>query len=547
MSFQQGLSGLNAASKNLDVIGNNVSNAQTAGFKEGQAQFADVFAASLAGSGTSPVGIGTKVAAVTQQFTQGNITSTNNPLDVAINGGGFFVVRKGGSESYTRNGQFQLDSNGYIVTNNGFRVAGYTASSTGGIIQNVTDVRIPKTPIAPQATGTASGVQANLNFDSSAIVPSTTPFDYTVPSSYTSTTATTIYDNTGAASAYSMYFRKTAPNTWGVYSVLTNSAGIATPLGNTSLTGTITKGGAYGGATLATLVTQLGTDAGTANVVGTFTLTGTANVKALGSQAAVPQAASVNTTELAHTVTITGGLVGSLVNSAYYPITNATVTIPAGGAGAPTQPAITLTGVNLRIDTNTGEMSIISQSGGPVPADTLTFSNAGLLSTGATYAESIPSTILSTSGSALSFNVNLAGSTQYAGSFGVNSLTQDGFGLGRPAGFNIGTDGIITGRYTNGQTLALGQLILRNFPNPQGLQPIGDNMWNETSTSGSPVPGTPGASGDFGLLQSSATEDSNVDLTAELVNMITAQRVYQANAQTIKTVDAVLQTLINLR
>jgi flagellar hook protein FlgE len=546
MSFQQGLSGLNAASKNLDVIGNNVSNAQTAGFKEGQAQFADVFAASLAGSGTSPVGIGTKVAAVTQQFTQGNITSTNNPLDVAINGGGFFVVRKGGSESYTRNGQFQLDSNGYIVTNNGFRVAGYTASSTGGIIQNVTDVRIPKTPIAPKPT---ASTQANLNFDSAAIVPSTTPFDYTVPSSYTSTTATTIYDNTGAASAYSMYFRKTAPNTWETYSVLTNSAGIATPLGNSSLTGTVTVGGAYGGGTLAGLVTQLGTDAGTANVVTSFTLAGTANVKVAKSVAGGATAAMGN---VAGTVTITGGLVGALVNSAYYPISNATVVVPAtpASAGPPAivaHGAITLNNVNLRIDTNTGEMSIISQQGGPVPADTLTFSNAGLLSTGATYAESIPSTILSTSGSALSFNVSLAGSTQYAGSFGVNSLTQDGFGLGRPAGFNIGTDGIITGRYTNGQTLALGQLILRNFPNPQGLQPIGDNMWNETSTSGSPVPGTPGASGDFGLLQSSATEDSNVDLTAELVNMITAQRVYQANAQTIKTQDSVLQTLVNMR
>jgi flagellar hook protein FlgE len=92
----------------------------------------------------------------------------------------------------------------------------------------------------------------------------------------------------------------------------------------------------------------------------------------------------------------------------------------------------------------------------------------------------------------------------------------------------------------------LGQVVLANFANPNGLQPLGNNMWAETATSGNPLVGTPG-SGSLGVLQSSAVEDSNVDLTAELVNMITAQRVYQANAQTIKTMDAAMQTLVNLR
>ena len=143
-------------------------------------------------------------------------------------------------------------------------------------------------------------------------------------------------------------------------------------------------------------------------------------------------------------------------------------------------------------------------------------------------------------------NFTFTGSTQFSTSFGVNQLAQNGYTSGRPAGFSIGDDGIITGRYSNGQTLQLGQIELSNFRNPNGLQPLGNNVWSETSASGQPLPGTPGT-GSLGVLQASAVEDSNVDLTQELVAMITAQRSYQANAQTIKTQDQILQTLVNLR
>ena len=136
--------------------------------------------------------------------------------------------------------------------------------------------------------------------------------------------------------------------------------------------------------------------------------------------------------------------------------------------------------------------------------------------------------------------------TQFGSAFSVNSLSQDGYTSGHLAGFNIGKDGRIVGRYTNGQSATLAQVVLANFPNPNGLQQLGNNSWSESSNSGAPLVSTPN-SGNLGVLQSSAVEDSNVDLTAELVNMITAQRVYQANAQTIKTQDQVLQTLVNLR
>jgi flagellar hook protein FlgE len=122
MSFQQGLSGLNATSKNLEVIGNNIANANTFGAKVSRAEFADMYAAALNGAGASSIGIGTNLAAVAQQFTQGNITTTENPMDLAINGAGFFQVSDGNSPvTYSRNGQFKVDREGYIVNNGGLR------------------------------------------------------------------------------------------------------------------------------------------------------------------------------------------------------------------------------------------------------------------------------------------------------------------------------------------------------------------------------------------------------------------------------------------
>lgn len=425
MGFQQALSGLNVAAKNLDVIGNNVANASTVGFKIGQAQFADVFAASLAGSGTSPVGLGSKLTTVVQQFTQGNITSTNNPLDIAINGGGFFRLSdQAGAVTFSRNGQFQLDKDGFIVNSSGMRLTGYPASSNGLIISGAPgDLQISAQDISPQATGTATigaqGVVAQLNLDSRED-PLTGTFDYTDPATYNRSTALTVYDSLGSPHTYNLYFVKTAPNEWDVYSSLTN-----------------------------------------------------------------PQ-----------------------------------------------------------------EVTADLSTGGTTPLGTLVFDTDGQIDTTATtlpFSQTVLAADLDTGAADLSFDVDFGGTTQFGGAFGVNQLTQDGFSLGKLSGFSVSGDGVIVGRYTNGQSKNLGQVVLASFRNPQGLQPLGNNLWADTSSSGEALLGEPGSSGAFGPLQAAAVEDSNVDLTAELVNMITAQRVYQANAQTIKTQDAVLQTLVNLR
>ncbi|MGZ3236345.1 MAG: flagellar hook protein FlgE [Burkholderiaceae bacterium] len=413
MGFQQGLSGLNAASKSLDVIGNNVANSGTVGFKGAEAQFADVYASSLTGAGTSQVGIGTQVTQVAQQFTQGNITASNNPLDIAINGGGFFRMDNNGAITYGRNGQFQLDKSGYIINSNGARLTGYIANSAGVLSTGApADLNINTADIAPQVT---TKIGAILNLDSRSPVIAST-FVATDPTTYNNATSVTVYDTLGNSHVLQTYFQKTAASTWKVYASLD---GNATP-------------------------------------------------------AFVPPA----TQAAVGTVTFTGaGAISSV---------------------APTNP------LSLSLTVGTGATS--------------------------------PFTV----------SLDYTGTTQYGANFGVNSLTQDGFTSGHLSGFNVSADGTIVGSYTNGKSATLGQVVLANFTDPNGLQSLGNNVWAATAASGAALVGPP-ASGSLGVLQSSAVEDSNVDLTAELVNMITAQRNYQANAQTIKTQDQVLQTLVNLR
>ena len=146
----------------------------------------------------------------------------------------------------------------------------------------------------------------------------------------------------------------------------------------------------------------------------------------------------------------------------------------------------------------------------------------------------------------LDFKINFSDSTQFGAKFSVNELTQDGYTSGNLAGLSIGPDGVIQGNYSNDQTKNLAQIVLANFTNPNGLMSVGNNAWIETASSGQPKVGTPDT-GTLGVLQSGAVEESNVDLTGELVNMIVQQRNYQANAQSIKTQDQIMQTLVNIR
>ena len=420
MSFQQGLSGLNASSKNLEVIGNNVANANTFGAKASRAEFADMYANAIGAGGASDIGIGVTLGAVAQQFTQGNITATENPLDLAINGAGFFQVTDGSNApQYTRNGQFKVDRTGYIVNNQRQRLMGYPADAAGAI--QAGQAKALQMPTAGITPAPSTAIKMELNLDARAPMTAPTagvPIDFTDPKTYNNATSVTVYDAKGQDVALTYYFQKAATDTWNVF-VTANGTPISTTSGN--------------------------------------------------------------------------------------PAASTTFTFPANG-GKPTAPVGT---VNLDIPAVTNSVGALTVA--------------------------IPGVQL-----------NVSGATQYGSQFGVTDLSQDGYAAGQLIGVQFEDNGIITARYSNGQSKPAGQLEIANFRNPQGLQSRGGNAWSATYASGDPIVGVPGA-GNLGALKAGALEESNVDLTAELVNMITAQRVYQANAQTIKTQDQLLQTIVNLR
>lgn len=212
MGFQHGLSGLKAASTNLDVVGNNIANANVVGFKQSHAQFSDVFANSLGGAGGNQVGIGTQVTTIAQQFSQGNISNSSNPLDIAIVGGGFFRMSDNGAISYSRNGQFHLDSNGFLVNADNLNVTGFTANQSGQIIADApTNLQLSTAELTPQATSKfAAGVNLDSRTDKATPLPI---FNATNPATYASSTSGAIFDSLGNSHTLTLFFQKTAPAT----------------------------------------------------------------------------------------------------------------------------------------------------------------------------------------------------------------------------------------------------------------------------------------------------------------------------------------------
>jgi flagellar hook protein FlgE len=508
MSFQQGLSGLNGAAKSLDVIGNNIANASTVGFKGSTTEFADVYARSLSGAGATQAGIGVSVASVAQQFTQGNIETTANPLDIAINGGGFFRTEMGGAVQYTRNGQFSLDKNGFIVTPQGANVTGYGVSANGQILASTpTPLKISTTDMKPNAT---TKVDTSINLDSRESTPTNFPFSANDATTYNKQVPVSVYDSLGNEHTMSLYYVKTGSGTWDVYA------------------------GADG------------TEISNVNVE-----------KAAGSDPTAIAARAAWTAATKASPQDPAAVAAAL--SSYAAAASTAVTTAAGAAGATAatvtaiQSAATSSGATIGYTPDQVDRDIAAAVSVPsVPIGTLKFDSNGALSAPLMSPQTLPLAVsfpvypATGAKETLAINVGFNGSTQYGADTSEKLTTQDGFTAGHLQRFSAAADGTLQGQYSNGQTRALGQVVLANFTNSNGLEPIGNNSWTETSASGTPLLGTPGTGG-FGVLQSSATESSNVDLTAELVDMITAQRVYQANAQTIKTQDSVLQTLVSLR
>ncbi len=226
MSFNIGLSGIKAASSDLNITGNNIANASTVGFKQSRAEFQDLYAASVLGTGKNAQGSGVLLGNVGQLFNQGTIDSTQNALDMGINGNGFFVTSNNGAIQYTRAGYFGTDKQGFIVDNNGYKLQGYTTNDQGLLQPGVrSDLRIETASQAPKAS---SSIKQTVNLNSTQTTPTTTPFNPSDPTSYNSSTSVNIYDSQGNAHVLSQYFVKGANNSW-TMNVLIDVAIRATP------------------------------------------------------------------------------------------------------------------------------------------------------------------------------------------------------------------------------------------------------------------------------------------------------------------------------
>lgn len=210
MSFRIALSGLNASTADLDVISNNIANVSTTGFKKSRSEFADIFSSANIGAVSTAIGSGVNVSKVDQQFSQGNIAFTDNGLDLAVSGQGFFRLSDNGSVVYTRAGSFGIDRDGYVVNAKQQRLTSYLADSTGNITGALGDLQLNTADISPQAS---TSVDVGVNLPSTATTPAAA-FNVADPSSYNNSTSLTLYDSLGASHLGTVYFRNTGANTW---------------------------------------------------------------------------------------------------------------------------------------------------------------------------------------------------------------------------------------------------------------------------------------------------------------------------------------------
>lgn len=423
MAFRTSLSGLDAASTDLSVVGNNIANAATTGFKASRAEFVDVFASTFTGvSGNTP-GSGVRVSNIAQQFSQGSIEFTSNNLDLSINGEGFFIIDDDGAQAYTRSGAFSTDREGFIVDSSGRELQVFPPNSNGTFnTGTLASLQLSTSDSSPAAT---SSVVPTLNLDAQQEIPPVAVFDPLDADSFNHSTSTTVYDSLGNGFPATMYYgvSDTSLNEWEVHT--------------------------YVDGDLLTLN-------GGADDFFTMKFDGLGTFESISSD----------------------------------------------NGGAP-------------ITTTSGDVSF----------DGLNLGNGS---------------------SPLALNFDYKGTTQYGGDFAVNALAQNGFASGRLSSIDIDQTGVVFARFTNGQSDLLGQVALASFPNSQGLRQLGDTTWGETFSSGDKIIGAGGTAG-FGTMQSGALEASNVDIATQLVNLITSQRNFQANAQAISTEDTIQQAIINIR
>ncbi|MDF1588142.1 MAG: flagellar hook protein FlgE [Gammaproteobacteria bacterium] len=583
MSFNTALSGLNAATADLNVKSNNIANVNTTGFKESRAEFGDVFAVSAFGT-TSKTAIGSGVVLqnVAQQFNQGNLEFTENALDLAISGEGFFAMAPtidSGEVIYTRAGEFGINKDGFIVNSLGNFLRTFPIDADGNIsatsMSAARPLQLPPTAGAPESTSLLS-IATNLPSNASPIsntalaTPATagtdtinfstgtisagdtvtvngvvfTFADATTASTVDSATAVTVnVDFTGGATQQNASDAFVSAFTAAVTD--TGATGTGSALSGLSA--------ANGGGLTATITD---TAAGLALTVGRTVTASDATVSqnVTGSDATTGPILAINPLDpTTYTNSTSATVFDSLGNEHIVTTYYQKIDAESGGVGDNQwQMEMYISSDDIKVTGTTNTVTDGATTLVKLGATTrMGFNSDGTLNS--TIPDPITMTFAAASGTELAsgaadqtITLSLAGSTQNSGSFSVGGLTVNGFPTGRLTGVDISEDGLIRATFSNGQAIPIGKIALGNFANVQALNKIGNTAWKETTDSGPVIAGEAGT-GSFGQIQSGALETSNVDLTKELVGLITAQRNFQANSKAIETNNAITQTIINLR
>jgi flagellar hook protein FlgE len=544
-SLYTGVSGLNANMSELSVIGNNIANVNTVGFKSSRVSFQDILSQTL--SGNNQIGLGVEMSAITKTFTQGAFETTGNALDLAISGNGFFIVEDPelGMTYYTRDGQFSIDKDGYIVSADGLRLQGYMASSTGALQNTMQDLILTTQTIEPNPTSTAT-LNANLDSNSSITgfvfeAGASDEIDFSVDGGTTWISASLITDG-GLADG-------------GAYTGDEVAAALKTALESTngnSDTYDIT----YDDQTGLFTITNNGTSAldidWTTNPSSAASLLGFTVDSSIAASASDTSdsagggfdlANAGDTSNFSTPVTVYDSLGNDHVVTLYFRKSSTTSTGNTWEWYAVVDGTDTVTGAT---EVQASGTISFTTSGALDSESAITYwnSSGGFDFTGGSLIGQIID--FDFGESIAQAGTGTDGTTQYGTDSGVSLLTQDGYASGTLQRISIDQDGLITGIFSNGKDLTLGQVLVANFSNQVALSSAGNNLYVETFDSGQALIGAAGTGG-TGLIQSSTLELSNVDIAQEFVNMITAQRGFQANSKIITTTDEILAELVNLK
>ncbi|MDW3169651.1 MULTISPECIES: flagellar hook protein FlgE [unclassified Vibrio] len=432
------LSGLSAAQLDLNTTSNNIANANTYGFKESRAEFADVYSNSLFTNAKTTPGGGAQASQVAQQFHEGSSIYTNNPMDLRVSGTGFFAVAKERltpqQNELTRNGAFHLNKENYMVTANDEFLLGYQVDPSSGEVSSYEPqpINIPAEFGKPKQT---ANIEVGVNLPANGDLKDPTQFDFSDPDTYNRSTSSTIYDSMGQSYKLTTYYLKdqTQPNTWNTYYTVTDKEG-EKPL----------------------------------------------NVAAGDAQ--------TPTGHVGHTMKFNNdGTLASLNNG--QPITSVALGDPA---------------------TNTTPVDM----NGADPAQTLNF--------------------------------GLGSATQFAAPFELTKFDEDGATTGFLTKVDFDENGSVLGTYSNGENVTLGRVALVRVPNEQGLDKKGGTQWDSTQFSGDKVWGESNK-GSFGTINNGMLEQSNIDMTQELVDLISAQRNFQANSRSLEVHNQLQQNILQIR